>query len=441
MSRRNTSGPVITLIDKLAASLMNKCKRLLPNARTDLTKIPLVESCLIRYGHTNCRVFFNFNNVPGRLHYKFELTVDDNNYHPMISRFLSRLMSEEYAKNQHGLFPLGIKKTELDKKVIYAVRGFHTLLNTVSSASLNLKGTVDLYSVKELRILMELLIHVSVAVEISTKLESGDYNIGDLDDDKQKTLDIYKSIAFGRFFNEDIKIGHVFNALIDSISNMPFNIVFPSVSLNRTYLNPNLDYDTRVCVLMVLFKIKIAMDQLDVVLKESSKESYNFIKSDKSNGSDKSDKPDYNLIEFIKHNAFLVDDYRINNDLDQDRLFKDALMPLLKELKTTDELLCEAYQTELIDLFKYRENHPNSENIAYDAWRLIEFNNHTAHPNRELGDQNFISSFTALAVFHRLPQELQKEPLFKIFRDTVTSKDIIDPYLDKQNKGPLYKFG
>ena len=69
----------------------------------------------------------------------------------MISRFLSRLMSEEYAKNQHGLFPLGIKKTELDKKVIYAVRGFHTLLHTVSSASLNLKGTVDLYSVEELR--------------------------------------------------------------------------------------------------------------------------------------------------------------------------------------------------------------------------------------------------------------------------------------------------
>jgi hypothetical protein len=161
MSRRNTSDPVVTLIDKLAKSLMDKCKRLLPNARTDLTKIPIVESCLIRYGHTDCGVFFNFNNVPGRLHYKLELTVDDNKYHPMVSPFLSRLMSEEYAKNQHGLFPLGIKKTVLNEKVIYAVRGFHTLLHTVSSASLNLKGTVDLYSVKELRTVTVILLCAS----------------------------------------------------------------------------------------------------------------------------------------------------------------------------------------------------------------------------------------------------------------------------------------
>jgi hypothetical protein len=161
MSSRNTLGPVITLIDKLAKSLMGKCKRLLSNASTDLTKIPLVESCLIRYGHTNCRVFFNFNNVPGRLHYKFELTVDDNNYHPMISRFLSRLMSEEYAKNQRGLFPLGIKKTELDKKVIYALRGFHTLLNTVSISAFRLKDVVDLYSVEELRTVTVILLCAS----------------------------------------------------------------------------------------------------------------------------------------------------------------------------------------------------------------------------------------------------------------------------------------
>ena len=83
--RRNTFENRSTLIGNIVKNVRKKSNNWLSsNSITDLTKVPLVKSCLIRYGNARGVALFNWKNLPGKIHYKFELAVYNPKKHFMV---------------------------------------------------------------------------------------------------------------------------------------------------------------------------------------------------------------------------------------------------------------------------------------------------------------------------------------------------------------------
>ena len=108
MIRNTFNSMPLTPIRGKVDKIKKNYKNLKPNATTDLTKIPLVGSCLLRYGRVRCYAIFDWNNFSSRVNYKFELVVD-NRKDTMVYTFLSHLMSIGHSK-KHDLFVLGTEK-------------------------------------------------------------------------------------------------------------------------------------------------------------------------------------------------------------------------------------------------------------------------------------------------------------------------------------------
>ena len=180
------------------------------------------------------------------------------------------------------------------------------------------------------------------------------------------------------------------------------------VDLERSILNKNVDYDTRVCYLSLLCRTEINIDISNVTLKGRNKKAFKIYHNN-------SGKPGYSLISFLKGVAQCVAGSLPEHDWDQSTLFKDALFPLLEELKEENLELYNAYSSELLNLWSKGEAAGvESEFAAFTTWRLvfrdeIVGEGHEVHPDLALGSTDFMSYFNALAVFHKVPHDLRGE--------------------------------